>query len=225
MSAANVTDTDFVYVFPSGIATDASGSVALNWSDAGGAFGQKRPLALSPGAATVQGIPAALSAEECAQVVAMGEALPRNSGRVELGPDAYRVSHIAWIEPQPANHWLFHKLGVLFAQANRHFGFEISGFVEALQYTRYGATQHFDWHLDLGPDQTSARKLSLSLQLSGPDEYDGGLLEFSSLSPGEDARRLGTAVFFPSYLAHRVSPVTRGVRRSLVAWAYGPAFR
>ena len=44
MSAANVTDTDFVYVFPSGIAADASGSVALNWADAGGAFGQKSPV-------------------------------------------------------------------------------------------------------------------------------------------------------------------------------------
>ena len=138
MSAANVTDTDFVYVFPSGIATDASGSVALNWSDAGGAFGQKRPLALSPGAATVQGIPAALSAEECAQVVAMGEALPRNSGRVELGPDAYRVSHIAWIEPQPANHWLFHKLGVLFDEAGKRYGMELAGFIDALQYTVCG---------------------------------------------------------------------------------------
>lgn len=225
MAAENMTEVDFVYVFPSGITNDASGSVALNWSDSGGAFGQRRGLALSPGVATVQGIPSALTPEECAQVVAMGEARPRNSGRVELGPDAYRVSHIAWIEPQASNHWLFHKLAVLFAQANRQFGFEISGFVEALQYTHYGPGQHFDWHLDLGPDQTSARKLSLSLQLSGPDEYDGGLLEFSSLNPGEEARRLGTGVFFPSYLAHRVSPVTRGVRRSLVAWAYGPAFR
>jgi PKHD-type hydroxylase len=173
----------------------------------------------------VQGVAGALSPGECAQVVAWGEGLPRNQGRVELGPDAYRVSHIAWIEPRPENHWLFHRLAVLFAQANRHYGLELTGFVEALQYTRYGQDQHFDWHLDLGLGQTSARKLSLSLQLSGPAEYAGGDLEFVSLSPGAEARNLGTAIFFPSFLAHRVSPVTRGVRRSLVAWGYGPAFR
>ena len=219
------TITPFTYVFPSCISADAAGAASLQWADAAGAFGRSLPLRFGPGVASVQGIADAFTREEIAQIVAMGESQPRNDGRVELGPETYRVSHIAWLTPEPSNHWLFHRLAVLFAQANRHYGFDLTGFVEPLQYTRYDSNQHFDWHLDLGGDQTSARKLSMSLQLSGPDEYEGGRLEFSSLLPGEEARRVGTAVFFPSYLAHRVHPVQSGVRRSLVAWAYGPAFR
>jgi PKHD-type hydroxylase len=216
---------DFSYVFPSRCVPDAHGAMQLQWADPAGAFGQKRPLPLGVGSSTVHGVPQALSMEECHSVVAVGEALPRNTGRVELGPDAYRVSHIAWIEPEPDTHWLFHRLAMLFAQANEHYGFELTGFVEALQYTRYGPEQHFDWHLDIGAGQTSARKLSLSIQLSESDDYAGGELEFISLTTGDEARRPGTAIFFPAYMAHRVSPVTRGVRRSLVAWAYGPSFR
>lgn len=215
----------FLYLFPSSIGTDANGALALQWPDAGGAFGQSRPLAINASLPTIQCHPASLTPEECRQVIQLGENLPRTDGRVELGPDAYRVSHIAWIEPRPDNHWLFHKLAILFAQANRHYGFELTGFIDALQYTKYGAEQHFEWHLDVGTDRTSARKLSMTLQLSGPQDYTGGELEFVSADTGEEAKQLGSATFFPSYLAHRVSPVRSGVRRSLVAWAYGPAFK
>ena len=216
---------DFVYLFPSLVRQDDAGRLVLSWPDGGGAFGQRRALAMNPHLITIQWRPEALTAEECRAVVSLGEGLPRTDGRVELGPDTYRVGHIAWIEPAPENHWLFHKLAVLFAEINARYGFELTGFVDALQYTVYGAEQHFDWHLDVGADRTSARKLSMTLQLSGPEEYSGGALEFFNAGIGEEARRLGSATFFPSYLAHRVSPVQGGVRRSLVAWAYGPAFR
>ncbi|MDB5814909.1 MAG: hypothetical protein JWN23_2026 [Rhodocyclales bacterium] len=221
----NKTSVDFLYILPSSISTDSSDVASLNWHSLESPFGCKSPLTLNAALPSVHGIAAALSPDECKAVIAMGEALPRYEGRAELGSDAYRVSHISWIEPHPENHWLFHRLGVLFAQANKHFDFELTGFVEALQFTRYGTDQYFDWHVDIGSDQTSARKLSLSIQLSGPDEYDGGILEFANLSTGEQTRQLGTAIFFPSYLLHHVSPVTRGVRRSLVVWGYGPAFR
>lgn len=121
--------------------------------------------------------------------------------------------------------WLFRRLAALFAEANRDFGFELVGFVDALQYAMYGADQHFDWHLDLGPGSTSARKLSMSIRLSGPDEYGGGALEFIGMPADPQAARRGTAIIFLSFLGHRVTLVTRGVRRSQVAWAYGPTFR
>ena len=222
---SNEQPQDFLYLFPSSISTDANGALTLQWPDAGSVFGQRRLLAVNAGLATVQWHPGVLSPEECRQVIAMGERLPRTDGRVELGPDAYRVSHIAWIGPQPDNHWLFHKLAILFAQANRHYGFELTGFIDALQYTKYGPEQHFEWHLDVGVDRTSARKLSMTLQLSESNDYTGGALEFFSADTGDETRQLGSATFFPSYLAHRVSPVQSGVRRSLVAWAYGPAFK
>ena len=215
----------FLYLFPSAIEAGAEGALALQWPDAEGAFA-KRPLpAINPRLHTLHGRSGALSPDECRRVVELGERLPRTDGRVELGADSYRVSHIAWIEPQPAHHWLYHKLALLFAQANRHYGFELTGFVDALQYTVYGPEQHFEWHLDLGLDQTSARKLSMTIQLTEPHEYAGGDLEFVNLDAGDQGRQLGAATFFPSYLAHRVTPVKSGVRRSLVAWGYGPAFK
>lgn len=216
---------EYLYLFPSAIGNDANGALTLQWPDAGGAFGQTRPLATNDSLPTIQWHPGALSPDECRAVTEMGERLPRTDGRVELGPETYRVSHIAWVEPQPENHWLYHRLAVLFAQANRHFGFELTGFVDAIQYTVYGEEQHFDWHLDIGSDQTSARKLSMSIQLSDPGSYTGGELELISIGTGVESRQHGSATFFPSYLAHRVKPVTSGVRRSLIAWAYGPAFR
>jgi PKHD-type hydroxylase len=218
-------EPSFLYVFPSSIGSDANGTLSLQWADPAGAFARRGLPAVNSSLPTVHWRAGALSKEECGKVVELGENLPRTDGRVELGPDAYRVSHIAWIEPRPETHWLFHKLAVLFAEANRHYGFELVGFVDALQYTVYGAEQHFEWHLDLGMDQTSARKLSMSIQLSDPGDYAGGDLELISVNTGAESRQLGSATFFPSYLAHRVTPVKSGVRRSLVAWAYGPAFR
>jgi PKHD-type hydroxylase len=135
------------------------------------------------------------------------------------------VSHIAWIEPNEGNHWLFHRLGILFTEINKAYGFDMVGFVDALQYTEYGPDQHFAWHVDIGRDQTSLRKLSMTIQLSSPDEYEGGELDFVGLAPMPQSRLQGSATFFPSFLGHRVHPVTRGVRRSLVAWGSGLPFR
>ena len=216
---------DFLYVFPSSIATTSDGALSLHWPDRSTAFGRNVALPVNPGVGTIQWHQGALTPEECKRVIDLGEQLPRTDGRVELGPDAYRVSHIAWIQPNADTRWLFHKLAVLFASANRHYGFDLIGFVDPLQYTKYGPEQHFEWHLDVGLDLTSARKLSMTLQLSESGDYAGGELEFVCATAGEHARQLGSATFFPSYLAHRVSPVQSGTRRSLVAWAYGPAFR
>lgn len=213
------------YRFPTEVQVDAAGVGSLAWPPGSGPFGQA--LAAEPNASisTVHWQPHVLSADECAAVAAMGRAMPPIQGRVELGADTYRVSHIAWIEPDEGNHWLFHRLGALFTQVNRRFGYDLAGFVDALQFTEYGAGQHFDWHMDIGRDQTSLRKLSVTVQLSDAGDYDGGALEFVGLGPMAESRTLGSATFFPSYLGHRVSPVTRGVRRSLVAWASGTPFR
>ncbi len=94
----------------------------------------------------------------------------------------------------------------------------------ALQYTVYGPGERFDWHMDLGPGPTSARKLSMTVQLSPPDDYAGGDLEFVGNRHAAE-RELGAATIFPAYVGHRVTPVERGTRRSLVAWVYGPSFR
>jgi PKHD-type hydroxylase len=224
-SAARDDATQYLYTFPSTVGADAGGAVSLQWPKGKGPFVNTAAPVPNSALATVQARRGALSVEECDRIIALGETAHEEAGGVEDGPSSYRVSRIAWLTPNPGTEWLFHRLASLHLEANRHYGLDIVGFVDALQYTVYGAEQHFDWHVDLGPGSTSARKLSMSIQLSDASEYAGGALEFINVPPHPEAVQRGTAIIFPSYLAHRVTPVTRGVRRSLVGWAYGPTFR
>lgn len=213
------------YLLPTGYEEADGGVGTLTWPAGLGPFGQMLDMTLNESVASVTCVAGVLSRDECEAVVAAGQALPRIDGRVELGADTYRVSHIAWIEPTPANHWLFHKLGAYFRSVNKAYGFELVGLIDALQFTEYGPGQHFDWHMDIGRGQTSLRKLSLTIQLTDPADYDGGELELVGLGANPQARVQGSGVFFPSYMGHCVTPVTRGKRRSLVAWASGAPFR
>jgi PKHD-type hydroxylase len=91
---------------------------------------------------------------------------------------------------------------------------------------RYSADRqdHYTWHTDaLSGD--SVRKLSFTIQLTDPAEYDGGDLEFMPAVTDKKIREQGTMTIFPSYTVHRVAPVTRGVRHTIVGWIYGPDFR
>ena len=109
-----------------------------------------------------------------------------------------------------------------------YWRYDINGFHEHLQYTVYdGSGTHYDWHVDNNMlTDLPPRKLSMSVQLSDPDDYDGGGLEISDgqIVEATDARG-SSVIVFPSYRVHRVTPVTEGVRRSLVVWANGPPFR
>ena len=219
---------NFLYTFPAKIDLQPGGAAALDWAGRE-PFHQDHRLNENAAVAFPQVVPAAFSAAECAAVVALGEARVKRAasvdGRSDLASRDYRVSQITWIEPDADAHWLYHRLGVMFLQINAFYGFLLAGFAEGLQYASYGPGQYFGWHADIGPDSTSLRKLSLTIQLSDPADYDGGALQFHGGADMPAARAQGSATFFPSYLAHQVEPVTRGLRRSLVAWGYGPAFR
>jgi PKHD-type hydroxylase len=215
-----------LYQFPERLEKTASGKPALLWPDGAQPFGAAVQIGENSAVHEVVLIPEALTDEERRRVRELGEALQPVTAQLERGNAAeYRASTIAWIEPRPEAHWLYHRLGMLFLEANRRYRFELAGFMEALQYTVYGPADKFDWHIDLGPDSISARKLSLSVLLNDAAEYDGGQLEFMNVTRSGQPLPAGTAVFFPSYMAHRVAPIGRGVRRSLVAWGYGPPFR
>ena len=83
----------------------------------------------------------------------------------------------------------------------------------------------FTWHIDRNMG-IATRKLSLSLQLSAPEDYEGGDLElWFGGEPVKANRERGMITFFPSYVMHRVTPVTKGVRYSLVCWVSGPPFK
>jgi PKHD-type hydroxylase len=215
-----------LYLFPERIEKTASGKPALRWAQGAKPFGSSTQVDANSAVHEVLVMPQVFTAGECQRVRALGDALQPVTAQLERGNAAeYRTSAVAWIEPQPEAHWLYHRLGMLFLEANRRYRFELTGFMEALQYTVYGPADKFDWHIDLGPDSISARKLSVSVLLNDPAEYEGGKLEFLNVPRSGEALPAGSAVFFPSYMTHRVAPMTRGVRRSLVAWGYGPAFK
>lgn len=174
----------------------------------------------------------ALSPDDCDRAQAMATAGDmRDAGLVRQAKDHdIRRADIAWLDDLPAGAWLMEQLIGTVAEANRSsFGFDISEFSESAQIARYSAERqgHFDWHSDIGAGALAAtRKLTIVVQLSDPDAYEGGVLELRADSNVHQAPRLqGMATVFPSFVLHRVTPVTAGTRWSLTLWAHGPAFR
>jgi PKHD-type hydroxylase len=139
----------------------------------------------------------------------------------------YRSSQIRWIPYDDSSKWLYEKCKNLAVKANKTlWNFNITNIKEDLQFTEYNADKegHYDWHVDVG-DRVSTRKISMTVQLSDPSEYEGGELEFMvNRSILKAPKMKGTAIFFPSYLQHRITKVTSGTRNSLVIWFHGPPF-
>jgi len=138
-----------------------------------------------------------------------------------------RRSLVRWIRVNAENVWLFEKVTALISEANiSRYGFDLSGLYEPLQVAEYSEGAFFRWHKDHGSGPHAIRKLSLTVQLSDPGDYEGGEMEFLHSPEVEAApKERGTAIIFPAYVMHRVRPITRGLRRSLVAWVSGPPFR
>ncbi|MBZ0120303.1 MAG: 2OG-Fe(II) oxygenase [Sandaracinaceae bacterium] len=188
--------------------------------------------------------PAALDKRDCDGIVELGLLSPRERGQGrDDALEAQRRSEVAWI----TDDWVYERLQPWLARANDeagwHFELEI---VEDLQFAIYGEGGRYDWHVDSSPRPYTAkdarmgeafegliRKVSFSVQLSDPSTYEGGDLELEVGLPGdpersevpEDARARGTVIVFPSFVPHRVRPVARGVRYSLVGWACGKPWR
>lgn len=124
------------------------------------------------------------------------------------------------------NEWIYDKLSaaVIMVNMNR-YRFEIKGFQSKLQLAIYRPGDFYGWHMDMGKNN-STRKLSISVQLSDADEYEGGELQFLKHNQTVDAPKVkGAAIIFPSFVAHRVQPVTAGCRLSIVGWIAGSPFR
>jgi len=166
------------------------------------------------------------SPDECAKIIELGNSKNFNSGIVRGEDQTVRDSEISWLFPPDAQ-WVFERLtDVANGLNDNFFKFDLFGFAEGLQFTKYTAPGgKYDLHLDKSIDQ-SIRKLSMTLQLSSPDDYEGGelILQTSSI-PEILPKEQGKLIAFPSYLLHGVQPVTKGIRYSLVAWITGPAFK
>jgi len=141
----------------------------------------------------------------------------------------HRRSFTSWIYQNEHTSWIYQRLTVLIQQNNsQFFNFDLT-MIETLQFTYYSSEENgcYKAHVDTNCWQLPHnRKLSIVVQLSDPEEYEGGDLKlYTSYEPIFIKKEKGMVATFPSYTLHEVSPVTKGERYSLVAWVNGPAFR
>jgi PKHD-type hydroxylase len=178
-----------------------------------------------------------LSNEEINLLLAQPEWLTLNQGCVGGSSDSLttdkniRSSLVSWLNVKQELLPIWSKLADVVAEVNsRYFHFDITGFHEPMQISAYTEFDHghYNWHTDsASSDRNVPRKLSLAILLSDPSEFEGGEFQIKSESDIEKTLecKKGRAWFFPSYTLHRVTPVTKGIRRSLVLWVGGPQFR
>lgn len=176
----------------------------------------------------------ALQPDECDRIIERGLGYEPRTATVGFAKDvrhddAYRSSVVRWLDIG-AEQAIVARLMSFVTSSNRtNFGVDIVAPFD-LQFTEYHGTSHgkYDWHQDiwLESNRPYDRKLSLVVQLSDPADYEGGGFEFFGLQhPGAAFAPRGSVLIFPSWLQHRVLPVTGGLRRSLVSWVEGPRWR
>jgi PKHD-type hydroxylase len=151
-----------------------------------------------------------------------------------------RDSNIVWL----SDSWIYKELHPYVHQANRLAGWNFEwSFSEACQFTKYGIKQHYGFHCDswnspydnpANPDtHGKIRKLSMTCSLSDPSEYEGGQLQFQFRNEDDPTTTRncieilprGSICVFPSHVWHQVTPVTKGIRYSLVVWSLGYPFK
>lgn len=164
------------------------------------------------------------------KIQALGEAAGKQEALVGGGAVNPRIrkGSVAWIPVADESTWLYERVVRIMQDLNvKYFGYDLWGFVGGLQYTVYEGSEspeYYDWHIDMNTDQVQ-RKLSFVLQLSNPMDYEGGELRLRGMSDLVVPKEQGIVYVFPSFILHQVTPVTKGVRKTLVAWAVGPDFR
>ena len=172
---------------------------------------------------------------QCKMVIEAGRKEPRNNAEVGNSEGIKggvidtktRTSHISWI-PFKKMTEMYQQIEKTMKQTNgNHFGFEGMQITEMAQYTEYPEGGFYDWHVDNDlhcANEPPVRKISMTCLLSPEHEFEGGDLEL--VKEGQAVKlQQGQAVFFASFIRHRVAPVTRGVRRSLVMWFGGPPLK
>lgn len=150
-----------------------------------------------------------------------------NQGNVDKN---VRRSKINWLSSDDTDkRWIFNRLAHVVAELNYdHYRYDLTGFREAIQLTNYFSEDkgHYHWHVDSG--NGNVRKMSLVMQLTEPDKYEGGQLQIASPYNNDICdvpKQKGLVVIFPSTTKHQVTPVTSGHRQSLVSWIEGPPIR
>jgi PKHD-type hydroxylase len=171
------------------------------------------------------------SCEQILEILTIGQRFSRENattGNNNLSA-SIRRSKVSWIKTNEVTEWIYRNLTDSVNEVNNSvFKYDLT-MIENLQFTYYGEeetgfyTKHVDPIVWTNPHN---RKLSFVIQLSDPSEYDGGELKLHcSDNPITIPKQKGLAVFFPSFVLHEVTEVTRGNRYTLVGWVHGPAFK
>ena len=171
--------------------------------------------------------------EQCQKIIDAGRRQKPQQAQVGInkpggGVDTKkRTTTISWL-PFDEMRPMYEDLNNFIQKANRnHFGFEDIQITEQAQFTEYPEGGFYDWHIDTDINmqhEPPVRKISMTLLLSPENQFEGGDLEL--MSPGKKTKLTqGNAITFASFLNHRVTPVTQGVRQSLVMWFGGTPFK
>ena len=143
---------------------------------------------------------------------------------VDFAPDkSIRDSSIGWTYNDKIKSYIDY----YYKEANRNaFNIEAS-YIPAVQYGEYTEGNFYSWHHDVNWEGDAAfdRKISIVIQLSDPDDYEGGEFQFKNIQTPSNFKTRGSVLAFLSYNEHQVTQVTTGIRKSLVAWVEGPRWR
>jgi len=171
----------------------------------------------------------AFSKKECEEIIKIGKSKNLELGKTGNNKNVTEVrsSNICWLYSNDNLEWVFRRLtDIVLNLNNRFFQFDIFSFNEGLQFTNYKApSDKYKKHIDRAFG-TVIRKLSFSVQLTDPKEYEGGELQLHiENEPLTMKKEQGTLILFPSFTLHEVTPVTKGERNSLVGWVTGKQFK
>ena len=172
----------------------------------------------------------ALNADQCEEIIAACKEQPEHKG-ITFDGKGYsendtRNSTIRWVQDVPG---MTGRIWPFVWEANRMaYNFDISCIFD-VQFTEYHGSenQFYSWHndVDFVKDTGYDRKISVIIQLSDPEDYEGGEFQFKHVQAPEGFKKRGSVLTFPSYLEHQVTTVTEGQRYSLVTWVEGPRWR
>jgi len=170
----------------------------------------------------------AFSKEECQTIINIAKDKGLIKG-ITKGESDVRDSKISWLYTSDNIDWVFRRVTDITLNLNKQFfKFDLFGINEGFQFTNYEAPSgKYGKHVDRGINM-GVRKLSISIQLTNPEEYEGGELKLYDGNDDEAnimEKAQGTLIIFPSYVLHEVMPVTKGERNSLVTWVTGKQFK
>jgi PKHD-type hydroxylase len=165
-----------------------------------------------------------IPASVCDAIISEGKKLDIGQGRVgnnEVINPNIRNSNIAWFS---WNSWIGAICAHYIHQANNQaWQFQLTGQQDP-QFTIYENEQFYDFHSDSSNVEGGMRKVSIVISITDPDTYEGGEFEFID-GTKPDIKQRGSILVFPSFVEHRVTPITSGTRYSLVNWYCGDKFK